>query len=199
MGEPLSERPPGLGWWLAVTDHVLGDRGLGDADSEQLEFPVHTRRAPQRILARELTDEIADLPGNSGSSGHPATVRFPRPSEPSMAPRGNHRKLLTKGQDLQMEEGAATEQASRGREQRSEERLHLEDATVREEKEPMRSISTTFLVATGPIWRARHRKPSRTRRVFSNSGVEIPRRESMTVVSRFRLAHCPNVPKPIAM
>jgi len=77
-----------LGWWFAVTAHVLGDGRLGDDDPEQPEFPVHTRRAPQRILARELTDELADLPGNSGSSGNPAAASFPRPveTEPALVP-----------------------------------------------------------------------------------------------------------------
>ena len=55
-------------------------------------------------------------------------------SEPFVVPRGDHRQLLTKRQDLQMEEGAATEHASQGKEQRGEERLHRDDATVREEK-----------------------------------------------------------------
>ena len=47
-----------------------------------------------------------------------------------------------------MEEGAATEQASQGKEQRGEERLHWEDATVREEKRSTGLVSTTFLVGT---------------------------------------------------
>ena len=52
-----------------------------------------------------------------------------------MVPRGDHCKLLTKAQDLQMEEG--------------EGRLYLEDATVRDEKMSTGSISTTFPVGTG--------------------------------------------------
>jgi hypothetical protein len=48
-----------------------------------------------------------------------------------------------------MEEGAATEQASQGKEQRCEERFHREDATVRENKKSTESVSTTFLVGTG--------------------------------------------------
>ena len=41
-------------------------------------------------------------------------------SEPFVVPRGDHRKLLTKGQDLQMEEGAVTEQTRQGKKQRGE-------------------------------------------------------------------------------
>ena len=91
--------------------------------------------------------------GNSGEAPGPDPVQ-PNPeealvkagSEPFVVPRGDHRQLLTKGQDLQMEEGAATEQASQGKEQRGEERLHRDDATAREEKRSTGSVSTTFLV-----------------------------------------------------
>ena len=70
-------------------------------------------------------------------------------SQPFVVPRSDHRKLLTKGQDLQMEEGAATEQTSQGIDQRSEERCHRVDATVRQEKRSTGSSSTTFLVGKG--------------------------------------------------
>ena len=69
-------------------------------------------------------------------------------SEPFVVPGGDHRQLLTKGQDLQMEEAATTEQASQSKDQRGEERLHREEATVREEKTSTGSVSTTFLVGT---------------------------------------------------
>ena len=80
-------------------------------------------------------------------------------SEPFVVPRGGHRQLLTKRQDLQMEEGAATEHASQGKEQRGEECLHRDDATVREEKRSTASVSTTFLVGTGPLIHATWYKP----------------------------------------
>ena len=47
----IEERSPCLGRRLAVTDHVLGDRRLGDDDAKHLEFAVYARRAPERILA----------------------------------------------------------------------------------------------------------------------------------------------------
>ena len=69
-------------------------------------------------------------------------------SEPCVVARGGHRRLLMKGQDLQMDEGAATEQTRLGKKQRGEKRLHLQNATVREEKKSTGSISTTFPVGT---------------------------------------------------
>jgi hypothetical protein len=186
----VEERPPCLGWWLAVTDHVLGDGRLGDADPEQLEFPMHTRRAPQRILARELTDQIADLPGNPRSCGNPAAARFPRPveTEPALVPAdqgvraeydergsafgpdpiqphpeetlatarpepsaiscGDHRTLLTKGQDFQVQEASTPDKTGHRREHRGEERLHPKDATALERKKSTKSSSTEFLVGT---------------------------------------------------
>ncbi len=94
--------------------------------------------------------------GESGEAAGPDPVQ-PNPeeahvtagSEPFVVPRGDHRKLLTKGLDLQMEEGAATAQTHQGKKQRGEGRLHLEDATVREEKKSTGSISTTFPAGTG--------------------------------------------------
>ncbi len=174
----------------AVADHVLGDRGLRDDNSEHLELTVYTRSTPERILARELADKVADLRGSCGSprawtsSGFPGPVEAeaplmpanqgvrlkdgesgeaagPNPVQPNpeealvtagsesfVVPRDDRRKLLTKGQDLEMEEAATTEQASQGKEQRGEECLHRDDATAREEKKSMGSVSTTFLVGT---------------------------------------------------
>jgi len=102
--------------------------------------------------------------GNSGEAAGPDPIQ-PNPeealvkagSQPFVVPCGDHRQLLTKRQDLQMEEGPATEQARQGNEQRQarqgneqrgEERLRRDYATVREEKKPTRSIGTTFLVGT---------------------------------------------------
>ena len=61
--------------------------------------------------------------GNSGEARGPESVQ-PNPeealmtagSEPFVVPRGNHRQLLTKGQDLQMEETATAEQANQDKE-----------------------------------------------------------------------------------
>ena len=51
-----------------------------------------------------------------------------------------------------MEEAATTEHAGQGKEQRGEERLHREDASVREEKKSTGSVSTTFPVGTSRNW-----------------------------------------------
>jgi hypothetical protein len=45
-----------------------------------------------------------------------------------------------------MEECAAAEQASQGKDQSGKQGLHHEDATAREEKRSMRSVTTMFLV-----------------------------------------------------
>ena len=65
-----------------------------------------------------------------------------------MVPRSDHRTLLTKGQNLQMAEDAATEQTRQGKKQRREGRLNLQDATFPEEKKATGSFSTTFPVGT---------------------------------------------------
>jgi hypothetical protein len=152
---------------------------------------VHTGRAPQRVLARELADELADLPGSWGSCGNPVAARFPRPieTEPPLVPAdqgvraeddergsalgpdtiqphpeetlatarpepsaiscGDHRTLLTKAQDFQVQEASAPDKSGHRREHREEERLHPKDATALEEKKSTKSSSTEFLVGTG--------------------------------------------------
>ena len=46
----VEECSPCLGRRLAVTDDVLGDGLLGDDNTEQLEFAVYARRAPEWVL-----------------------------------------------------------------------------------------------------------------------------------------------------
>ena len=52
---------PGLGWWLAVADHVLLDRGLGDMCPQQRQYVDDPRRAVEPILARHSSDQLPDL------------------------------------------------------------------------------------------------------------------------------------------
>ena len=59
LGMIVEERPPSLGRWLSMSDHVFGDRGLSDLDAEHLELPVHARRAPEGIFSREPANEGA--------------------------------------------------------------------------------------------------------------------------------------------
>ena len=54
--------------------------------------------------------------GKSGEAAgpNPEEALEKADSEPFVAPRGDHRQLLRKRQDLQMEEGATTRHASQG-------------------------------------------------------------------------------------
>src|SRR5215472_14267564 len=44
------ECPPGLRWWSSASDHVLGDRRLGDLEPKLQQFTMNSRSAPQWIL-----------------------------------------------------------------------------------------------------------------------------------------------------
>jgi hypothetical protein len=46
LGMILQEGPPGLRGWLAVVNHVLGNRRLRELDAEFLEFTMNARCAP---------------------------------------------------------------------------------------------------------------------------------------------------------
>jgi hypothetical protein len=46
----LQEGAPGLRWRLVPVRHVLGDRGLGDGDTELEQLAVDSRRAPAGVL-----------------------------------------------------------------------------------------------------------------------------------------------------
>jgi hypothetical protein len=63
----VQERPPGLRRRLAVAQHVLADAGLADVDAEFEQPPVNARGAPERILAADFSDQIADLLLKSGA------------------------------------------------------------------------------------------------------------------------------------
>ena len=57
----IEERAPSLRRWFAVSDHVLGDGGLGDAESEPQELAVNPWRAPEGIGAAHIADEPAHV------------------------------------------------------------------------------------------------------------------------------------------
>jgi hypothetical protein len=62
LGMIVEECPPGLGRWLSVPDHVVGDRGLSHLDAEHLQLPVYTRRTPQGILPGQAANQRPYLP-----------------------------------------------------------------------------------------------------------------------------------------
>ncbi len=64
-----------------MSEHVLGDGGLGEIDAEHLQLPVHARCAPQGIFLREPANEGADLRGDPGPPTT-ASPRLPAPVQP---------------------------------------------------------------------------------------------------------------------
>jgi hypothetical protein len=81
----VEEGTPSLRGGLANTDHVLGDARLTDVDAEFQQFPVKTRRTPERILAAHGADELANVLGNIGST-ELAAPDFPLPEESKAFP-----------------------------------------------------------------------------------------------------------------
>ena len=64
----VEEGTPSLRGGLANTDHILGDARLTDVDAEFQQFPVKTRRTPERILAAHGADELAKVLRDIGST-----------------------------------------------------------------------------------------------------------------------------------
>ena len=96
------ECPPGLRWRSSASDHVLGDRRLGDLEPKLQQFAMNSRSAPQWILLAHPPDEIAQLTLDSGPSG--PSSRFPAPVGPksrSMPPQDRGR-LNNSGQTEQV-------------------------------------------------------------------------------------------------
>ena len=73
-------------------------------------------------------DERGKAPGPDPVHPNPEETLVTAGPESSVVPRRGHRKLLTQGHDLQMQEGAAAQQASTGKEQAGEEGFYLVDA-----------------------------------------------------------------------
>src|SRR5262249_16030886 len=78
------ECPPGLRWWSLASDHVLGDRRLGDLEPKLQQFTMNSRSAPQWILPAHPPDETAQLTLNSGPSW--PSSDFQRPEAPNPGP-----------------------------------------------------------------------------------------------------------------
>lgn len=67
----LREALPTLRGWLRVTDHVLGDGGLGQFDPDLAQLADNVRRNPERIGTRHTPDEFSDCLGNRRPPGLP--------------------------------------------------------------------------------------------------------------------------------
>ena len=51
-----------------MSDHVFGDRCLGNVDSKLEQFTMNSRGSPEDIIFTNRADEITNLLGNPGSS-----------------------------------------------------------------------------------------------------------------------------------
>ena len=66
LGVIAQQCPPGLRWWSPASHHTLGDRRLGDLESELQQFTMDARGAPQWVLLAHPPDEFAQLTANWG-------------------------------------------------------------------------------------------------------------------------------------
>src|ERR1022692_320859 len=64
----FQEGAPGLRRWFPMTDHVFGNRCLGQFDAELQKFSMDAWRSPARIGQAHFSDEIAQLGRNEGSA-----------------------------------------------------------------------------------------------------------------------------------
>jgi len=61
LGMIFQEGPPGLRAWLAVVNHVFGDRRLREVDAEFLEFTVNARCTPTWVSGTHFLDQVLDF------------------------------------------------------------------------------------------------------------------------------------------
>jgi hypothetical protein len=77
----------------------------------------------------------------------PEQAFAPAETQPAISV-GDHRQLLSECEDLQVEDGPASEQTRKGGEQGVEYRLHTGNAIARRQEKSIESASTRFLVGT---------------------------------------------------
>src|SRR5262252_6642942 len=76
----------------AVTPwHVLGNRRLGDVDAKFQQLAMNAWRTPQRVVAANSPDQIADVGGDRRPAN--TTARFPTPVQTEAAPMPAHQRL----------------------------------------------------------------------------------------------------------
>lgn len=85
FGVVLQESPPRLRRWLAVSDHVVGDRGFRNLNSEFQQLSMNPRRSPERICQTHLTDQIPSFLGNDRSANTLSST-LPSPVQPKSPP-----------------------------------------------------------------------------------------------------------------
>jgi len=63
IGHVVSQgRSPSLGWWLSVSDHVLGHGLLGDVVTQQKQLRSDPWRAPSGMLSGHASNQVLDFP-----------------------------------------------------------------------------------------------------------------------------------------
>jgi len=63
-----------------MSDHVFGDRSLGNVDSKLEQFTMNSRGSPEGIVFTHRADKLTDILGNPGSS-RLAVLAFPGPKQ----------------------------------------------------------------------------------------------------------------------
>ena len=179
----VEEGLPGLVGWPAASDHVLGDSGLGEFDPEHPELAVDAGCAPEGILSREPVNKAATtagspspippeslpVPAHQGvrlDEGEGINTAGPNAVEPdpekalvmpdarsSAVLRSERCQLLTRREDLEVEQGAASEQAGEGSEQGEQYGLHRPNAIAPDQEPSTTSLSTRSVVGTGRDYR----------------------------------------------
>lgn len=48
-------------WWLAMLDHVLGNRCLGHVNSELQQFRMQAGRSPEHVRGAHVSDQVSDF------------------------------------------------------------------------------------------------------------------------------------------
>jgi len=95
VGEVIAEKgPPGLGWGLAGTNHILGHGCLREVNIEFEQLSMNPRGSPQGIGPTHVSDEIPDgWIDERTSRPRPAAFPGPIPSEAPSVPPDDRRGL----------------------------------------------------------------------------------------------------------
>ena len=90
-GMVAQERPPPRRGRAATLDHVFGNRGLGDVDTQLQQLAIDAWRTPERVVAVHHPDQIADI----GRDRRPTdtTTRLPAPVQAEAAPMPAHQRF----------------------------------------------------------------------------------------------------------
>jgi hypothetical protein len=86
----VEESPPSPGWRFSPSNHVFAHTGFADLDAELEQFAVDAGRAPERIVAAHLPNQLADFLRHRWTPGL-AMTNFPGPDQPAcLAVPGNN-------------------------------------------------------------------------------------------------------------